>query len=168
MNVHRPATLLPERQPCVQILPTGATSRSIRSSGPAVHEMGSGDQGAGAPRTSSSASQRRGPRRTGGAPQLADGNMRRRKTRAILKVASCTPCSAGGFSRNLPATTVFFSHTKSASYSAKQYFPLTRNQPASQPASQPNKAQIPVAFRSAPRPLLGKEKYSRPVSSPTF
>ena len=45
------------------------------------------------------------------------------------------PCSAGGFSRNLPATTVFFSHTKSASYSAKQYFPLTRNQPASQPAS---------------------------------
>ena len=50
------------------------------------------------------------------------------------------PCSAGGFSRNLPATTVFFSHAKSASYSAKQYFPLTRNQPASQPASQPNKA----------------------------
>ena len=52
------------------------------------------------------------------------------------------PCSAGGFSRNLPATTVFFSHAKSASYSAKQYFPLTRNQPASQPASQPNKAGV--------------------------
>ena len=34
------------------------------------------------------------------------------------------PCSAGGFSRNQPAATVFFSHTKSAS------------QPASQPAEQ--------------------------------
>jgi len=56
------------------------------------------------------------------------------------------PCSAGGFSRNLPATTVFFSHAKSASYSAKQYFPLTRNQPASQPASQPNKAHVSCDF----------------------
>ena len=71
--------------------------------------------------------------------QTTEGKKKRRKERDNIGV-DLMPCSAGGFSRNLPATTVFFSHAKSASYSAKQYFPLTRNQPASQPASQPNKA----------------------------
>jgi len=66
--------------------------------------------------------------------------------------ARCLPCSAGGFSRNLPATTVFFSHAKSASYSAKQYFPLTRNQPASQPASQPNKPKEFIATPERTQP----------------
>ena len=72
----------------------------------------------------------------------AEGARRGSRRIQSLEAATLWPCSAGGFSRNLPATTVFFSHTKSASYSAKQYFPLTRNQPASQPASQPNKAKV--------------------------
>ena len=46
------------------------------------------------------------------------------------------PCSAGGFSRNQPATTVFFSHAKSASHSANSIFLSHEiSQPASQPAS---------------------------------
>jgi len=46
-----------------------------------------------------------------------------------------------------PATTVFSSHAKSASQPANQQcFPLTPNQPAIQPASQPNKSLLQFFF----------------------
>jgi len=50
------------------------------------------------------------------------------------------PCSAGGFSRIQPATTVFFSHAKSAQPPANQpansiFLSREISQPSSQPAS---------------------------------
>jgi len=54
----------------------------------------------------------------------------------LEKTPEPTPCSAGGFSRNQPATTVFFSHAKSANNSANSIFLSHEiSQPASQPAS---------------------------------
>jgi len=62
---------------------------------------------------------------------------------------SSTPCSAGGFSRIQPATTVFFSHAKSAQPPANQpansiFLSREISQPSSQPASRTSRKAVNI------------------------
>ena len=61
---------------------------------------------------------------------------------------------------------IFLSREISQPFS-QQYFPLTRNQPAIQPASQPNKPQEPRARRASP-PRAGGSPQARSASHAVF